>query len=75
MGIKFKREALMLLLIFYPKPDINLSGCQLFNIFKKNCHVIYHVTYRHNIYTLKCQGRWVICVSNFDSLPSSLPKL
>ena len=34
MGIQFKREALMLLLIFSPKPDINFSICQ-FNIFKK----------------------------------------
>ena len=35
MGIQFKREALMLLLIFSPKPDINLSICKLLNIFKK----------------------------------------
>ena len=42
MSNQFKREALMLLLIFSPKPDINLSICQLFNIFKKNCHVTYH---------------------------------
>ena len=35
MGIQFKREALMLLFIFSPKPDINLSICQLFNIFQK----------------------------------------
>ena len=35
MSNQFKLEALMLLLIFSPKPDINLSICQLFNIFQK----------------------------------------
>ena len=66
MGIQFKREALMLLLIFSPKPDINLSICKLFNILKKNCQVVYHVTYRHNIYALW----WLDTVFQGQYLPS-----
>ena len=35
MGGQSKREPLMLLLIFSPKPDSNFSIYQLFNILKK----------------------------------------